>query len=217
MKMNRKPQEKFVTLYDTAKKCLLILDYLYSDFENITRSAVDEASPENNSTISIKLYISALGLIDYFHRFHEIVSAMPLIRKDLPEVKNLRKKLAPVRKCRNYLQHMRKDLMINDPITYPILGAISWVSNGKNYVLFSSQTTQNIQIPGISYDRLLEKYTCEYLLIVGGHEIQIDAIYTAVKSFWTWLDKMSVIEPSQIKDYSWGEPTIIHSEIKNIS
>ena len=212
--MNRKPQEKFVTLYDTAKKCLLILDHLYSDFENGTMLAIDEANPGNNSAISIKLYISALGLVDYFHRFHEIVSAMPLIRQDQQELKNLKKALEPVRECRNYLQHMRGDLMKNDPITYPILGAISWVSNGQCYVLFSNQATQIIKTYNIPYNEVSGEYICKYLLVIGGHEIQIDTTYAAVMSFWTWLDNVSVIKPPEIKDYSWGEPTIVHSEIK---
>ena len=212
--MNRKPQEKFVTLYDTAKKCLLILDHLYADLENGTILAMDAAKAETDSLISIKLYITALGLIDYFHRFHEIVSAMPLIRKDQPELKNLTKALTPVRECRNYLQHMRNDLMKNDPITYPILGAISWIDKDRNYILFSSQATPRVETPNILYGQFLGEYVCKYLLIIGGHEIQIDTTYTAVKSFWAWLEKVSVIQPPQIKDYSWGEATIIYSEFK---
>jgi len=39
--MKRNPQEKFVVLYDTAKKCLLILDHLYANLENGTNQAID--------------------------------------------------------------------------------------------------------------------------------------------------------------------------------
>lgn len=210
--MERKPQEKFVTLYDTAKKCLLILDHLYSDLEKGTFLANDATKVETDSSIVTEIYIAALGLIDYFHRFHEIVSAMPLIRKDQPELKKLRKALIPVKECRNYLQHMRGDLMTNDPIKYPILGAISWIHKGRNYILFSNQATQSSEAPGIVYDRFSEKYICKYLLNVGGHEIQIDIVYNEVKSFWTWLEKVTIIQPPQIKDYAWGKPTIIYSE-----
>ena len=212
--MMRNPQEKFVTLYDTAKKCLLILDHLYTDLENGTSLANDAAKVETDSSIVIKIYIAALGLIDYFHRFHEIVSAMPLIRKDMPELKKLGEALSPVTECRNYLQHMRGDLMTNDPIGYPILGAISWIHEGRNHILFSNQATPSCSAPAIAYDQSEEKYICKYLLTVGGHEIQIDTVYTEVKSFWRWIEKVAVIEPSQIKDYTWGKPTIIYSEFK---
>jgi hypothetical protein len=208
--MERKPQEKFVTLYDTAKKCLLILDHLYSDFERATLLATDTPKVEADSSIVTEIYIAALGLVDYLHRFHEIVRAMPLLRKDLPELKKLKEALIPVQNCRNYLQHMHGDLMSNDSITYPILGAISWIHEGRNYILFSNQATVSYSAPGIVYDRFSEKYICKYQLTIGGHEIQLDIVYTQVKSFWTWLEKVAVIQPPQIKDYAWGKPTIIY-------
>lgn len=212
--MKRNPQEKFVILYDTAKKCVLILDNLYADFENGTFQLRDAAKVENDPSVVTKIYISALGLIDYFHRFHEIISAMTLIRKDRPELKKLKNALEPVKDCRNYLQHMRGDLMKNDPIKYPILGAISWIHEGRNYTLFPNQPMQGVSLPGIAYDTFAGKYVCKYLLIVGGHEIQIDTVYTEVKAFWEWLEKAVVIEPPQIKDYAWGKPMIIYSEFK---
>jgi hypothetical protein len=185
-------------MYDTAKKCLLILDHLYADLKNGTHQATDADIVNNEPSVVTEIYISALGLIDYFHRFHEIISAMTLIRKDQPELKALTKAIAPVKKCRNYLQHMRGDLMKNEPLGYPILGAITWIEEGRNYILLSNQPTQNLSLPGIVYDTFEGKYLCKYQLIVGGHEIRIDTVYSEVKSFWAWLEKSVVIEPSHI-------------------
>lgn len=212
--MKRNPQEKFVVLYDTAKKCLLILDHLYANLENATNQAIDATKIKQDLSIVTNIYISALGLIDYFHRFHEVVAAMTLIRKDRPELKQLGKAIEPVKECRNYLQHMRGDLMKNDSIDYPILGAISWIHEGRNYTIFSNQATQSMSVPGIAYDRFAANYICKYQLIVGGHEIRIDNVYREIKLFWAWLEKNVVIEPSHIKDYTWGNPTVICSEIK---
>jgi len=212
--MRRDPKDKFVTLYDTAKKCLLILDHLFDIFESRLSLVTDAPKVEADPSILTEIYIAALGLIDYFHRFNEIVSAMPLIRNDQRELRRLNDFIAPVKECRNYLQHMRGDLMTNDAITYPVLGAISWVSGNRNYFLFSNQPTQNFSAPGIAYDRFNKRYVCKYMLVVGGHEIKIDTVFSEVKLFWKWLEKVAVIEPSNIKDYVWGKPTIIYSEIK---
>jgi hypothetical protein len=212
--MKRSAQDKFVILYDTAKKCLLILDHLYADFENGTLQAREAVKVENDPSIVTKIYISALGLIDYFHRFNEIISAMTLIRKDTPHIKKLNRAIGPVKDCRNYLQHMRSDLMKGGPIQYPILGAISWVHEGRNYTLFPHQPTQGVNLPSIAFDTFAGKYVSKYLLIVGGHEIQLDTVYAEVKAFWRWLDKVVVIEPPQIKDYLWGKPMILYSEFK---
>lgn len=211
--MQRNPSEKFVTLYDTAKNCLLILDHLYRNFESNLSLLTDESKVKTESIIVIEIYIAALGLIDYFHRFNEIVSAMPLIRNDQVELKRLGKSLAPVKKCRNYLQHMRGALMANDTITYPVLGAISWIAENRNYLLFSNQATPSFSFPSIAYDRFEKKYICKYMLLVGGHEIQIDTVFFEIKLFWEWLENVSAIKPSQIKDYVWGKPTIIYSEV----
>ena len=82
--MKRSPQEKFVTLFDTAKKCLLILDRLFADLEQGAILASDSKNVQDREHIVIGLYISVLGLIDYFHRFYQIILAMPLLNKDLP-------------------------------------------------------------------------------------------------------------------------------------
>ena len=209
--MKRSPQEKLVTLFDTAKKCLLILDRLFADLEQGAILASDSKNVQDREHIVIGLYISVLGLIDYFHRFYQIILAMPLLNKDLPQVKKLEKLITPVKDCRNYLQHMRGDLSKNEPITYPILGGISWIHDSINVTLLSQQTTAQFSVPGIAYDRLLGKYVCEYQLSVGGYEIQIDTVYSGIKSFWSWLDNVSSIDPAHIKEYKWGTPNITSS------
>lgn len=212
--MKRSVQEKFVVLYETAKKCLLILDHLFADLEKQTNEATDAENVKNSPSVVPALYVSALGLIDYFHRFHEVVSVMTLINKKQPELKRLTKAMVPVTLCRNYLQHMRGDLMKNDSIDYPVLGAISWVYGGRNYILFSSQATHSFSVPGIAYDRFAQKYVCKFQLIVGGHEIRLDSVYSEIKSFWIWLEKSFAIEPSYIRDYAWGDPRIMYTEVK---
>ena len=85
---------------------------------------------------------------------------------------------------------------------------------GRNYTLLSNQPTQNFSSPGIVYDTLENKYLYKYQLVIGGHEIRLDIVYNEIKSFWSWLEKYTVIEPSYIKDYIWGSPMIMYSEFK---
>lgn len=58
---------KYITLYETAKRCVLILDHLFYDFTEGTRVLSQPNHVQPNEAIIIRLYISALGLIDYFH------------------------------------------------------------------------------------------------------------------------------------------------------
>jgi len=212
METKRTPQEKFVTLYDTAKKCLLILEHLYRKIEEGSRAAEDGTRVEQDSCIVIELYISVLSFVDYLHRFHEIVSAMPLLRKDIPELERLCQIFASVDNVRNYLQHMRGDLMANEPLTFPILGGIAWVRGTKHYMLLANQPMRTFEVPGIAFDRFEGRYVCRYQLSIGSHEYQLDTVYEEAKSFWKWLDAVSVIKPMQIKEFTWGKPWIVHSE-----
>ncbi len=212
METKRTPQEKFVTLYDTAKKCILILDHLYRKIEDGLAAAEDGTRVEQDSGVVIELYIVFLSLVDYLHRFHEIVSAMPLLRKDSPELKRLAQCFVRVEEIRNYLQHMREDLMGNGPLKFPILGGISWIRGTKNYMLLPDQPTQMYDVPGIAFDRLEKRYVCRYQLSIGGHDLQLDTAYEEAKRFWRWLEGISVIQPPQIKEFAWGKPWIVHSE-----
>ncbi len=209
----QKAQEKFVILYDTAKKCLLILDQLYNEFEHAILKASNQDMHDIDPSIAPKIYISALGLIDYFHRFHEIISATPLLSKKKPELIKLGTVMKPVTNCRNYLQHMRGDL--KGDTNYSILGSISWIHKNRVYTLSSNQPTPN-SMPSIAYDRFEHKFVCKYQLTVWEHEIQLDNTYNEVKFFWSWLNKTISIEPSYIKKYAWGPLNYYHVDIKKV-
>ncbi|PIR19431.1 MAG: hypothetical protein COV48_02040 [Elusimicrobia bacterium CG11_big_fil_rev_8_21_14_0_20_64_6] len=156
-------------------------------------------------------------MIDYLHRFHEIVTAMPLLTKDMSEVKDFGAALKSVHACRNYLQHMGGRLKSDSKINYPILGAFSWIHENRNYMLFLNQKSTLFSAPGIAYDRATDTYVCKYQLVVGGTEVQLDTAFHEVKKFWAWLDKSCEITPPEIKSYSWGKPNIVHSQIVQAS
>lgn len=213
MKERIQAQEKFVILYDTAKKCLLIIDHLFANLKYSTQRAEVAENTELNSAIIMEIYISALGLIDYFHRFHEVISAIPLIRKDHPRIKKLNSTLKQITDCRNYLQHIRNDLMNNNPIDFPILGTIMWINENRNYALFSNQHINDYSFTGIAYDTISDRFVCQYQLVVGKYIIMIDQVYSDIKTFWYWFEKSTVIEPPHIKAYAW-EASILYSEFK---
>lgn len=217
MKDKRDDGQKFATLFEAGKKCCLILDHLYSEIELTAQQASDRATLEADPLVVPKLNIAALGLVDYLHRFHEIITAMPFLTKDMPEVKALGTALMSVRNCRNYLQHMGGRLKSDAKINYPILGALSWIHDGRNYMLFLNQNSAQFSAPGIAYDRATDTYVCKYQLVVGGTEVRLDTAFHEVKTFWAWLDKVSDIKPPEIKSYAWGKPNIVHSEIVQAS
>jgi len=205
--------EKYVTLFDTAKRCLLIIDQLYADFTQGLDSLTENDGEKQDQSKIIRLYACAHGLIDFCHRYMQVIEAMPLLSKKRVEVKKLVEMCSEVTECRNYIQHIRNHLMSDDRIDYPILGSISWIKEDRNYVLFPNQATQGHSIYGITYDTWNKKYVCKYQITISKYQLRIDLIYNELKKFWEWLSSVSQIEPASVKEYQWGRAGILYSRL----
>jgi hypothetical protein len=139
----RRPEEKFVLLFEAAKRSLLATERL---FQRLTRDLA-ELQPELEGGIKIgekavSPLLSAVAFVDFAHRFGTIVDSLPLLTKRAPELRKLQVALSPVETARNHLQHLRGDLSSNADIDYPLLGSLSWTCGDAVYVLaFASRET----------------------------------------------------------------------------
>lgn len=208
----KKIQIKFIRFYETAKKCLILIDKVYSRIEENILGL--ESDKNDKESMTCELYIDLFTFIDFAHRFLQIIDSIPLLSKKKYEVRELNKTLDVVKRCRNYLQHMKEHLAKEEVIDYPILGSFSWISDDRNYIILPTQFTQNNKNAGIAYDTYENVYVCKYQFSIGGFELKIDNIYSEIKEFWDWFDKMARIKPEELKNYSWGNPNIIYSMFK---
>ena len=210
----RSQGHRFATLYDTAKRCLIIMDQLFADLEDLLRKVNDTVYLQSNPDITVRIYICVFSMIDFANRFDQIVDAMPLLSKRRPEVRQLHSALRPLAESRNYIQHIRNHLSKVDKIDFPILGSISWIIGNRNYVLLPTQMTEGYGTPGITYDSLAKQYMCKYQFAISSYQIALDSIYQESKIFWKWLEGASHIDPAEIKKYEWGGPNILYSEFE---
>jgi hypothetical protein len=208
----RSPGHRFATLYDTAKRCLIIVDEVYSDLEKHLESIRDTGNTMNKSQIGIKIYMCVFSFIDFGHRFVQIVDAMPLLPKKRPEVKKLHSVMSALTSSRNYVQHIRNHLSKTESIDFPILGSMAWIADQRNYVLLPTQLTEGYGAPSIAYDTKEARYVCKYQFTIESHQIAIDIIYGEMKTFWKWLDGIAHITPAEIKTYEWSGPNLLSSE-----
>jgi hypothetical protein len=207
------PGHRFATLYDTAKRCLIVIDGLYSEIEECLKLLSDPHDISNKSRLAVRLYTCVFSMIDFGHRFTQVVDAMPLLPKKKIEVKRLHSAIGPLTACRNYIQHIRNHLSKVEIIDFPILGSISWILDHKNYVILPTQLTEGYGVPSIPIDSKTMTYTCKYQFVIESCRIQLDTVYQEMKTFWNWLDSVSHITPTEVKTYEWGGPNILMSEI----
>jgi hypothetical protein len=213
MAEERSPGHRFATLFDTAKRWLILIDSFYSETEECFRLLADSANLPNASQVAVGLYASVFSIIDFGHRFDQIVDAVPLLRKKLAEVRRLHSSMKSVASCRNYLQHIRNHLSKVENIDFPILGSISWIHGRRNCVLLPTQLTEGYGAPSISIDTQMMQYTCRYQFVIEKQRVQLDTVYPEMKTFWNWLNSISNITPPEVKTYEWGGPNILYSEI----
>lgn len=213
--MQRSRAEKFVTLFDTAKRVSLMIDRLYGRLEGYTSTLAANSEDRGFGDNVIDLFITVHGLVDHLNRFLEIAQAMPILKKSAKQLVNLNRAIQPVKDARNYLQHLRGDLLTSDRIRFPVLGSISWIHDRKNFTLLPNQTTSGYGTSGIAFDTVNNTYACRYQLSLGGHIVRVDHAYSAVQEFWSWLNSVAAVQPASVKDYKWGMPAIIVSYVED--
>ena len=203
--LDRKPEEKFLLLFEAAKRSLLTSDILLKRIKVQLKDF--ESSIDNNVDLGDKIampLIEVSALVDYSNRFYSIVDALPLIRKKAPEIERLRTSMKNVIEIRNYLQHMRGDLSSNKQIKYSILGSLSWIGSGNCYTVFMTQPSQADAV-GIAYDTQEKKWVTNYQYEVNNRLIYLDILYDEMKAAYDFITTLVTFSDPEFSKLKWGQ------------
>jgi hypothetical protein len=203
--MNRTPQEKFVLLFETAKRSLLASEMLLSRMSvDLTALEPDIGASINIGSRAISPLLSAVAFIDFSHRFGSVVDALPLINKTAPEMRRLRLSLTPVEIARNHLQHMRGDLSSNMPIEYPLLGSLAWANGNSSYAIFLSQPTKT-DAHSLVYDTHNRCWVAQRQYTVKDAAINLDVVLGEMRAAYDWIASLAQLPVSALAKLEWGE------------
>lgn len=205
----RSPAEKYALLFEASRRSLYACESAFK------RLHVELASLESRIDAGLDLgldglapLLTATSFIDFAHRFGSIADALPLVSKKSEEMKALREVLKSVEFARNHLQHMRGDLSSNEPIDYPILGALSWVSQSRCYAICPAQAAP-ADFHTIAYDRQEGRWvtTCQYQ--VKRVEIDLPRVLRQAHATYAWLVKQTTFARPEEAQLSWGQTTAV--------
>ncbi|MFN7488807.1 MAG: hypothetical protein ACK5QK_03670 [Chryseotalea sp.] len=214
--LDRKPEEKFLLLFEAAKRSLLTLDILFNRIKVQLRDF--ESSIDNNTDLGDKIampLIEVSALVDYSHRFYSIVDALPLIHKKAPEIVRLRTNMKNVIEIRNYLQHMRGDLSSNKQIKYSILGSLSWIGTGNCYTVFMTQPSQ-AEAVGIAYDMYERKWVTNYQYELNNKLIYLDTLYNEMKTAYDYITTLVKFSDPEFSKLKWGQSQALSLRLINV-
>lgn len=212
--MNRTPQEKFVLLFETVKRSLLAADFLLrriSEELRVLEADIDQQIDVEDRAIPPLL--SAVAFIDFAHRFGSVADALPLVKKDAPEMRRLENALEQVERARNHLQHMRGDLSSNAEIDYPLLGSLSWSNGARGYTISLSQPTR-VDVFSLVYDLYNQTWVAQHQYTVKDSTIDLDLILNEMRSTYDWIiSKIQFSEPD-FAELRWGKTRSMWYEIQ---
>lgn len=202
--MKRSPQEKYVLLFEAMKRSLLAADHLFSrlDSELSALEAHIDGQQDLKEQAILPL-LTSISFIDFAHRFRFIADALTLINKKAQEMRDLTNTLAEVEKARNYLQHMRGDLSVNDEIKYPLLGSILWARGAKSYTVVLSQPT-SANAYSLVYDRFNQCWVSQYQYKVKDATVDVEIVLAKMKETYDWIAKAIEFSDPEFSELKWG-------------
>lgn len=216
--MDRTPQEKFILLFEAAKRSLLSADLLLKrmqrELDDITQSVDQSFDYQEIAALPI---ISCACFVDFAFRFHSLIKSLHLVRSDAPQLKRLSAALAPVETARHHLQHLqgKTDLSSDQAIEYPLLGSISWVRNNSNYSMCINGPVVMASFESISYDRQEQKWMAQHEYVVKDAVIDLDLTLLEMHKAYQWIAKAIVCSDPRVAELKWSGAVAIKMGFPN--
>lgn len=196
---------KFLLVLEAAKRSLIAAEILFARIVKELKSFEQsiEQSTELGQAAAIPLIDSA-SFVDFAHRFGTLVDSIPLIKKNAPQIKQLRNTLKVVVEARNHLQHLRGDLSANKDIDFPILGYLQWSDNKMNYIIAFTQSA-SFDIIGMSYDINNKEWEDGFEYHVNGKKINLGKILEEMRKSYDFITSQVECSDPSILKLAWGK------------
>ena len=154
---------------------------------------------------ALKAYKAAWQLIDYAFRFLTVVSQIRGLKHGEPRFESARRALPSVEQARNFVQHLNSGIPTLSDETYPILGALTWSSDGgkRSHVLSLGRLPKGTQFHTLGYDTEAEAYVDEILLCVDTFTVRLGWMFALVDGCYgylnEWLADQGLLEDAEFQ------------------
>ena len=212
MPVPRTHEERFVPLFEAAKRSLLAADmYLRAIWEQLPALEAQIERQGLDGEWAARLLIEGMGFVDFAHRFGELIDQLPFSTKKNLELRKLREVLVPIEFARHHLQHLRGDLSGNEEIDYPILGILSWSRESKSFsVYFSGPIPANAAT--MAFDSVNRRWASRIELNLKNTIIDLDRILAAMKAAFSWITKKVTFSDPTFAKLEWGKTNYLVAE-----
>ena len=192
---------RFLRLFEAVKRTLGGIEILYTRMQSDIASLeplIDKN--ENLGVRALPIHVTAMGLVDFLHRFGQLLDAMPTVNQGHEALQELKMVLSQVKDARHYLQHMRREVM-DLSNRRPILGAVCWARGNCSTSLVMSETNE-VSHSSIPLDTVNRRWATSHGYVVGDHLVDLAAGVRSARAAYDFLSERipdkSLADPQQI-------------------
>jgi hypothetical protein len=162
--------------------------------------------------------ITAMGIVDFAHRFGQLMDGMPFVRDSMrrSQLQKLREALVPVSEARNHLQHLREELAVGSSIDYPLMGSITWIQGDECHAVGLLTQGFDVTLPSMAFDAFGNGYVARYQYTVASRSILLDPLVATMRESFDWLASIFRFSDPGYDKVGWGY-TIASSSSMNVA
>jgi len=206
-KIQEEKGKRAVLYYEGAKRSVLAAEVLLLRLEKElaelepflfqTQNVADRFGP---------ILITSMGIVDFAHRFGQLVEGMPLLKEPMrrTHLKKLREALVPVTETRNHLQHLRNEFAMGSDIDYPLMGSMTWVRGEQCYSVALLTQGFEVTFPSMAFDTRGGGYVARYQYAVVSRSILLDLLVETMRECFDWLASIFSISDPNYDKTGWG-------------
>jgi len=140
----------------------------------------------------IRVYELAFSIVDNIVRYQKIASILPRFSQKSEEFKTFESKLHGLKELRNLLQHINGD--IDTEFESPILGGVTWVKKGLNYMAAFNHLGEERSLPGIVYDTQEMKFTREFCYVHNGTYYDLSVAIEGYRNYQKFVESKCKVD-----------------------
>jgi hypothetical protein len=216
-KLNEEKGKRAVFYFEGAKRSVLAAEVLLHRLGN----ELAELQPIIHQTPNIAdkfgpVLVTAMGIIDFAHRFGQLIEGMPLLKDSTrrKHFQKLRDALSPVTDTRNHLQHLRNELSAGSSIDYPLMGSLTWVHGDQCYAVGLLTQGFEVTFPSMAFGAFGIGYVARYQYTVATQSILLDPLVATMRESFDWLASKIVFSDPNYEKVGWGQTLAITSAMR---
>ncbi len=178
----------------TDLRIIKCLDGLHYSFETLkfvysTLYEVCTTINEDQSAVIPAIW-QCWSFIDITNRVRDLAQTIPGLSKKDEELKLFLGATSIAKEYRNYIQHLRNELLQNEPEPFPVWGSLSWIDpkdNSKGYLVILGARIDKTNYTACVYDVVEKKWVSKVCLGMKNWSFNFDPIYDACIRFQNFI------------------------------